>query len=103
MSHGELWRRQFAIGLESTVGTAVAATRRSYLQDADIGDSRASNAVEFDTGDVNRVRAVTLGPTEAGGSLSMLMSADELVEWGLVGYQSGVTAVAVSGETGNQM
>jgi hypothetical protein len=103
VSHGEVWRRQFAVGLETTVGTAVAATRRVYLQDADIGDSRDSTPVEFDTGDVNRVRAVTLGPTQAGGSLSMLMSADELVEWGLVGYQSGVTASAVAGETGNQM
>jgi hypothetical protein len=103
MSHGEIWRRQFGVGLETTVGTPVVATRRVYLQDADIGDSRDSTPVEFDTGDVNRVRAVTLGPTQAGGSLSMLMSADELVEWGLVGYQGGVTAAAVSGETGNQM
>lgn len=101
MSHGELWRRQYAVGLETTPGTAVAATRRIYLQDSDIGDSRDSNAVEFDTGDVNRVRAVTLGPTQAGGSASMLMSAEELVEWGLVGYQSGVTGAAVSGETNN--
>lgn len=102
MSHGEIWRRQFAVGLETVVGTAAVATRRSYLQDADIGDSRDSAAVEFDTGDVNRVRAVTLGPTQAGGSLGLLMSADELVEWGLVGYQGAVTPVAVSGETGNQ-
>jgi hypothetical protein len=103
MSHGELWRRQYAIGLETVAGTAVPATRRIYLQDSDIGDSRDSTAVEFDTGDVNRVRAVTLGPTQAGGSANLLMSADELIEWGLVGYQSGVVAVAVSGETGNQM
>jgi hypothetical protein len=103
MSHGELWRRQYAVGLETTVGTAVAATRRIYLQDSDIGDSRDSTAVEFDTGDVNRVRAVTLGPTQAGGTANLLMSSDELIEWGLVGYQGGVTASAVAGETGNQM
>ena len=77
MSHGELWRRQYAIGLETVAGTAVPATRRIYLQDSDIGDSRDSTAVEFDTGDVNRVRAVTLGPTQAGGSANLLMSADE--------------------------
>ena len=103
MSHGELWRRQFAVGKEVTAGVPVAATRRVYLQDASPQDTREPTVHEFDTGDVNRIRAVTLGPVQAGGGASMQMSADELVEWALVGYQGGVTATTPMGATNNRL
>ena len=103
MTHGEVWRRQFALGLESTPGTAVAATRRVYLQDGSVDDPREPTAHEFDTGDVNRIRAVTLGSVQAAGAGTLQTSAEELVEWALIGYQGAVTPVAVPAETGNQM
>jgi hypothetical protein len=103
VSHGEVWRKQFALGLETTAGTAVVATRRMYLQDGSIDDPREPTVQEFDTGDVNRIRAVTLGPVQAQGAATIQVSADELIEWALMGYQGGVTPTTPAGATLNRL
>jgi hypothetical protein len=91
---GELWREVIQIGKETVAGTGVPATRKSYCRNVSFTRSRASRAHRFATGTRDNVRAHTQGPVEAGGSVVVPVSADELPEFFLMGVQGGVTPVA---------
>lgn len=90
-SLGETWRSTASIGKEITPGTAVAATRRLYVTNPVLTSTRESRRHEFATGTRDNVRAVTQGPQVAGGSLNFPLSADEIIEWLLIGMAGGVT------------
>jgi len=94
---GELWREVLQIGKETVAGTGVAATRKLYCRSVSFARSRASRPQRFATGGRDNVRAHTQGPVEAGGSVALPVSADELVEFLLMGVQGGVTPVAAAG------
>lgn len=90
---GELWRSTFQIGLESTAGTTVAATRRLYVDTdgSNLSRERAPRVHRFATASRDNARAFTLGPTTVGGKLKMPMSASEIIELLLMGVKAGVT------------
>lgn len=89
---GELWRQTWAIGLESAAGTPVAATRALFLEpESRLSRERESRAHRFATGTRDNVRAHTLGPQIAGGTVSMPLSASEIIELLLIGLKGGVT------------
>lgn len=90
---GELWRSYFQIGLETTAGTTVPATRRMYfdVDGSSFKRERDARPHKFATGSRDNVRAFTLGPTKVSGTLKMPLSATEIVELLLMGLRSGVT------------
>lgn len=89
---GELWRRIFQIGKETTYGTAVAATRIMYFgEDSGLTKEREPRPHRFATGSRSGVRDFTLGPSVVGGTVSMPLSASEIIELLLLGVQGGVT------------
>lgn len=90
---GELWRSIFQIGKEVTPGTPVAATRKVYwdIANSRLTRERGARPHRFATATRDNVRAFTLGPVTAGGSIQFPLSADELVEIFLVGIKGGVT------------
>lgn len=94
---GELWREVLQIGKESVPGTGAVATRKGYCRNVSFTRARASRPQRFATGGRDNVRAHTQGPVEAGGSVVLPVSADELIEFLLMGVQGGVTPVATSG------
>lgn len=89
---GELWRQVWACGLESVAGTSVAATRALFLEpESRLTRERESRPHRFATGTRDNVRAHTLGPQIAGGTISMPLSASEIIELLLIGIKGGVT------------
>lgn len=96
---GETWREQLQIGKETTAGTGVAATRILYTSGIKFTKTRAANLHKFSTGTRDNLRAYTSGPVQAGGQCQLPVSADELIEWLLLGVQGGVTPTTPSGAT----
>lgn len=96
---GEMWREVIRGGKETTYGTAVAPTRQFYLRDVSFTKTRASRPHAFATGTRDNVRAHTQGSIEAGGSVSLPMSGDELDEWLSITIKGGVTATTPTGAT----
>lgn len=96
---GELWRQQLQIGKEVTPGTQVAATRKVYANNISMNRMREARLHAFATGTPDQDRAQTLGAVQAGGSLEMPLSADELVELALITIQGGVTPSTPGGGT----
>ena len=96
---GELWRRQAQIGKETTAGTAVAATRTLYLTDLNVTNERDTTARRYDIGTPDNVLAITQGADVVGGSTTMAMSADEILEMLLISIQGGVTPTTPAGAT----
>jgi hypothetical protein len=88
---GELWRQITQIGREVTPGTPVAATRRTYWRDISFTKEREPRYHEFATGTRDAVRSFTSGAVEAGGSISLPVSADELLELLLLSVNGTVT------------
>ena len=88
---GELWRGTLNIGLESTPGTPVAATRRLYTTDPKLSIERPVRQHRFATQTRDNIRRLTHGPRMTGGNLSLPISSDEILEWLLMGVQGGVT------------
>lgn len=89
---GELWRQQWQIGKESTYGTAVSATRKMYFgPDSILTREREAREHRFATGTRDNVRDLTLGPVTAGGTITMPLSASEIIELLLMGINGGVT------------
>lgn len=79
---GELVLQRMHIGKQIAEGDPVAATRVVYVDpESEIVRDRASRPWRFMTGSPDNVRAHTQGPVEAGGTISMPVSADELDEW----------------------
>ena len=96
---GQLWSTAVQIGKETTPGTVVAATRKVYYREPMFNRQRAPRVHRFATGTRDNVRAVTNGPIEATGSLSLPMSASEIIELLLITIQGGVTPTTPSGAT----
>jgi hypothetical protein len=89
---GEIWRSQFQIAKEPSYGTDAAATRKMYFDPASrLTRERAPRPHRFATGSRDNVRAFTAGPEMASGSVSMPLSASEIVELLLMGIKGGVT------------
>ena len=98
---GEIWRQRIQVGKETTAGTAVAATRIMYLDNASIKNTKTREARyhKFATGGRDNTRAYTSGAVAAGGEAKLPVSGDELLEWLLVGIQGAVTPTTPSGAT----
>ncbi len=88
---GELYLGQVAVGKETTANTPVDATRKLYTQDAVFNAPREGRVHRFATGDRQTARALTNGPPLPEGSLSMPMSASEILELLLLGVKAAVT------------
>lgn len=89
---GELFNQVWEIGKETTAGTPVARTRGMYF-DPDSKLSRTHNARphKFATGSRDNTRSLTLGPQIVEGTLSMPLSASEIVEFLLMSVRGAVT------------
>jgi hypothetical protein len=98
-NQGQLWSSVAQWGLETTAGTAVAATRKMYLREPVLSRERAPRVHRFATGTRDNVRAYTNGPITASGSFSMPLSAAEILEVLAISVQGGVTATTPSGAT----
>jgi hypothetical protein len=96
---GQLWSGTLQIGKETVAGTAVAATRKLYTREPALTVERDPRVHRFATTTRDNVRAYTNGPVMAGGSLSMPMSADEIIEMLLIGVQGSVTPTTPAGDT----
>lgn len=96
---GQLWSGTLQIGKEVSSGVAVAATRKLYTREPALTIERDPRVHRFATTTRDNVRAYTNGPVMAGGSLSMPMSADEILEMLSIGVQGGVTPTTPSGAT----
>lgn len=96
---GQLWSTAVQIGKETTPGTVVAATRKVYYREPMFNRQRAAREHRFATGTRDNRRAVTNGPVEANGSLSLSMSADEIIELLQITIQGGVTPTTPAGAT----
>lgn len=100
---GQLWSGTLQIGKETTAGTAVAATRKLYTREPMLSIERDPRVHRFATTTRDNVRAYTNGPVQAGGSLSMPMSADEIIEMLLIGVQGSVTPTTPAGDTNGRL
>lgn len=96
-NNGALWQEVVQMGKETTVGTGVAATRKAYLSNVAFTKNRANTSHKFATGTRDNVRAVTQGVTEAGGSVELLVSGDELLEWLAVTFGPAVITTPATG------
>lgn len=97
---GEIWLEELRCAKEVTFGTAVTpATRRIYARDVALNDTGENMFHDFSTGTMEQTREVTSSPEQIEGSLSMPVSADEMVEPALITIKGGVTPVVPSGAT----
>jgi hypothetical protein len=98
---GELYRQRFQIGgPEAAYGTDHAATRIMYFRpDSRLARERDARAKRFATGTRDNVRAFTLGPEMASGSVSMDVSPSEMLEMLLITVQGAVTPTTPGGGT----
>jgi hypothetical protein len=91
---GEVYKRLFQVGKETTPGTPVPATRKVYGTGS-LTRNRAIHMVEEQTG----TRAMSIGgkvrAVVAGGSFVQSLSADEIIEPLLMGVQGSVTPTTV--------
>ncbi len=97
---GELFNGYFQIGKETAYGTGVAATRRLYLDpDGKLTGERDIRIHKFQTGTPDNVRAATLGAQKAAGTISLPLSASELIEWLLITMKGNVSPSTPGGTT----
>lgn len=96
---GALWQEVAQIGKETVLGTGVPATRKMYFETLSITKDRANRPHRFKTGTRDNQRAVTQGPTQAGGALSLPIHADELLEMLLISVKGAVTPTTPGGAT----
>lgn len=78
---GALWQEVVQFGKETVLGTGVAATRKAYLESVSITKDRPNRTHRFKTGTRDNQRAITQGPTAAGGQVKLPIHPDELLEW----------------------
>ncbi len=89
---GELWAQQWEIGKETTAGTPVARTRGMYFDPGSkLSRTHDARPHKFSTGSRDNTRSLTLGPQMVEGTLSMPLSASEIVELLLMSIRGGVT------------
>lgn len=92
---GELWQTKWQIGKETAYGTPVAATRIMYFQaDSKLTREREAHVLRALSATREAVREVTLGPEQAGGQVSLPVSA-EILELLLMGIKGNVTGSGV--------
>lgn len=96
---GALWQEKVQVGKETVLGTGVPATRIAYYETVSTTKSRANRTHRFKTGTRDNQRAVTQGPTEAGGQVKLPIHPDELLELLLVTVQGGVAPTVPGGGT----
>lgn len=89
---GELWLQQWEIGKETTAGTPVARTRGMYFDpDSKLSRSHDPRPHKFSTGSRDNTRSFTKGPQMVEGTISMPLSASEIVELLLMSIRGAVT------------
>jgi hypothetical protein len=88
---GELIRETWQVGLETTYGSTVPATRKVYLDSPDLKRERAPRPHRFMTGNRGNVLDQTLGPAVVSGAVKMPLSSDECLEWWLCGLKGSVS------------
>jgi hypothetical protein len=93
---GETWRELVQVGLETTYGTPVAATRQLLMDSPSTGltRTRAAHIIKVSTGTRDNVRGVKNRAVAAGGSFKQTLDADEIIEPLLACIQGGVTPTA---------
>jgi len=91
MADGALWRGTCQAGVETTYGTAVAATRRMYYEAPVFHLVRQPRPHMFATGTRDNVRSVSIGPQEVSGDLKQPLSSAEIVELLLMHLDGAVT------------
>lgn len=95
---GELWRRFMQVGKETVYGTPVAATRRAYYApESNLTRTRSVNRVKAATGTRDQVVDAKARAVVAGGSITMPMGADEILELLLMSIKGGVTPTTTLG------
>jgi hypothetical protein len=93
---GEQYLQFIQVGHESVEGVAVAATRRVYATGNIVRD-RATHVVDASTGTRDQTVDIKARSVTAGGSLTLPVSSDELLEFLLCGIKGGVTPVTALG------
>jgi hypothetical protein len=89
---GELWNQQWEIGNETTPGTFVARTRQMYFEpDSKLTLERTLHPYRFATASRDNQRAASLGPQMVGGTLTMPLSASEIIEFLLMTIKNDIT------------
>jgi len=97
---GETWAGSFQIGKEVTEALAVAATRKIYFNpDGALSSAQDPRPHRFLVGRRDNVLDYTNGPEQAGGSVGMPVSADEMLEMLAITLQGGVSPTTPSGAT----
>lgn len=91
---GELWRGAWQLGLETVVGTPVAATRKAYYTTDDsslTGPARPSTPYKFAVQRRSSQLAVTRGSIQPGGTVKLPLSSNECLELYAIGLAGAVT------------
>lgn len=97
---GDLFLGTFQIAKEVTPGTAVAATRVIYVDPTSmLSRARPPHPKPFMTTTRDNIRALTVGPVAAAGTMKLPVSADELLEPFCLGIQASPTPTTPSGAT----
>lgn len=99
---GELWRQIAQVGLESTPGTPVVATRKMYLRDLTFSNDREQRLKRFWVGRRDNQLAATQGPDVVAGSATCDVSADELMEWAQLCFGAPTTTTPGGATLGRQ-
>lgn len=100
---GELWRGTFQLGKETTPGVATAATRVLYVDPTSmLTRARPPHPKPFMTTTRDNIRALTVGPVAAGGSMKLPVSAAELLEPFCIGIQASPTPTTPAGGTASK-
>jgi hypothetical protein len=95
---GELYLGQWQLGRESVYGVAVAATRIVYPDGNPVfARTRPPRPHSVATGNRLQQRFATLGPSEVGSSVTIGLSASELLEWAAITLQGGVNPTTPTG------
>lgn len=97
---GELFNQVFEIGKETTAGTPVARTRGMYFDpDSKLSRTHDARPHKFATGSRDNTRSFTKGPQIVEGTLSMPLSASEILEFLLMSIRGGVTPTGTTPKT----
>lgn len=99
---GELFRGTAQIGLQPT-SVPVAATRVLYVApDSMLSRQRPPHPKPFMTTTRDNIRALTVGPVAAGGTMKLPVSGDELLEMFCLAIQASPTPTTPAGGTASK-
>lgn len=101
---GEIWRAVAQIGKETTYGTAVAASRIAYANgEPTIVKTFDARTHTFATGNRYGDRSASRGPSMATASITIPLSASEVLEWLACGLQGNVSGTTPTGATNGRL